>query len=82
MDFQNKAYNKEGSPVSENREGSPSGEYNMPYDPALSGSGKQKLPPLEKGGPIKGKAPSAALDRVPIDGRKNSPNEIMSNEAI
>lgn len=34
MDFQNKEYNKDGSPVSDNREGSPI------YDNALSGSGK------------------------------------------
>jgi hypothetical protein len=35
MDFQNKEYNKDGSPqTSENREGSPI------YDNALSGSGK------------------------------------------
>lgn len=39
MDFQNKPYNKDGSPVSENREGSPS-QDNYPYDNALSGSGK------------------------------------------
>lgn len=76
MDFQNKSYNKDGSPVSENRDGSPS-QQDYPYDNALAGSGKQKLPPLEKGGPVAPQrgsrqtaAASAALDRMPIDGRK------------
>lgn len=30
---------------------------------------------------MKGKAPTSANDRVPID-RKNSPNDVMNNEAI
>ena len=59
MDFQNKEYNKDGSPVSDNRDNQ---------------SNKKTLPPLEKP-----KAPSAAMDRVPIDGMKK---DVLSNEAI
>ena len=93
MDYQNKTYDKNGTPSpvnNRNGNGSPTQDSHFEQEiqnagALASGSGGKKLPPLEGSrGPKNQRnsaAASAAHDRMPIDGNLNK-RGLMNNERI
>ena len=94
MDYQNKTYDKDGTPSpvnNRNGDGSPTQESHFEQEMQNAGalasaSGGKKLPPLEGSkGPKNQRnsaaAASAAHDRIAIDGNMNK-RGLMNNERI